>query len=130
MNPVVHFEMPVDDRDRASAFYAEAFGWGIQKFGPEMGSYVVVSTTETGEDGRPKSPGAINGGLFPKSPDNTAPSVVIGVDDIATHCRIVEGAGGKLVGETLEIPGIGLYQQFTDTEGNKLSMLQPQGMGG
>lgn len=56
MNPVVHFELPVEDRDRASDFYANAFGWEAQKFGPEMGNYTVVSTSERGENGFPKNP--------------------------------------------------------------------------
>jgi len=38
--------------------------------------------------------------------------------------RIVE-AGGKLLGEPMEIPGHGLYASFYDTEGNKVSIIQP-----
>jgi predicted enzyme related to lactoylglutathione lyase len=62
MNPVVHFEMPAENRKRMSDFYTKVFGWQTQQLGPEMGEYVVVSTTESGEDGRPKMTGAINGG--------------------------------------------------------------------
>ena len=39
---VVHFEIPVDDRDRASAFYGGAFGWQLNSM-PDMG-YTLVST--------------------------------------------------------------------------------------
>lgn len=39
MNPVVHFELPVEDRDRASEFYSTVFGWEANKLGPEMGNY-------------------------------------------------------------------------------------------
>ena len=90
-----------------------------------MGNYVVVSTTETAPDGRPTAPGAINGGFFPKSPDNSVPSVVIGVEDIKAHAKKVAAAGGKVMGEPVEIPGVGWYLSFIDTEGNRLSMLQP-----
>lgn len=31
---VVHFEIPVDDGDRAVAFYARALGWGLERWGP------------------------------------------------------------------------------------------------
>ena len=27
MNPVVHFEMPYEDRERLVKFYTQAFGW-------------------------------------------------------------------------------------------------------
>ena len=125
MNPVVHFEMPAEDRNRMAKFYAGVFGWRTEMLGEEMGNYVVVSTTETAPDGRPTAPGAINGGFFPKSPDNNVPSVVIGVEDIKAHAKKVAAAGGKVMGEPVEIPGVGWYLSFVDTEGNRLSMLQP-----
>ena len=126
MNPVVHFEMPYDNRDRLAKFYESAFGWQMQKLGDDMGNYVLATTTETDQNG-PKKPGAINGGFFPNKPDWPAqhPSVVIAVDDIKEAMRKVAGAGGKVLGEPIEIPGIGQYVSFTDTEGNRVSMLQP-----
>ena len=126
MNPVVHFEMPYDNRERLAKFYESAFGWQMQMLGDDMGSYVVATTTETDQTG-PKKPGAINGGFFPKKPDWPAqhPSVVIAVDDIKEAMRKVTGAGGKVLGEPMEIPGVGQYVSFTDTEGNRVSMLQP-----
>ena len=96
MNPVVHFEMPYDDRERMAKFYGSAFGWQTQKLGEDMGNYVVTTTTETDEGG-PKTPGRINGGFFPRKPDWPAqhPSVVIAVDDIEEAMGKVAKAGGK-----------------------------------
>ncbi len=127
MNPVVHFEMPAEDRKRMADFYTAVFGWKTQMLGPEMGDYVIATTTESGKDGRPKRPGAINGGFFHKSDDKPAqyPSVVIAVEDIREHMKKVEKAGGKVLGEPWDIPGVGLYVAFFDTEGNRVSMLQP-----
>ena len=126
MNPVVHFEMPYDDKIRMATFYQTAFGWQMQMLGEEMGQYVVATTTETGDEG-PKKPGAINGGFFPKKPDWPAqyPSVVIAVANISTSMADVKRAGGKVLGEPMEIPGVGQYVSFMDTEGNRVSMLQP-----
>lgn len=134
MNPVVHFELPSEDNQRMSKFYGDAFGWQTNQLGPEMGDYVVVMTTETGEDNRPKTPGAINGGFFKKSPANSNPTLVIAVDDIQEGMKKVVAAGGKILGgQTVEgqpdnIPGVGLYIAFVDTEGNRIAMLQPNGM--
>ncbi len=134
MNPVVHFEMPASDRSRMTKFYETAFGWKTQQLGAEMGNYVVVSTTETDEQNRPKMPGAINGGFFQKSDDNQHPSVVIAVDDIRQAMKDVKAAGGNVIGgykkdgEPDEIPGVGMYASFIDTEGNRVSLLQPTGM--
>jgi hypothetical protein len=126
MNPVVHFEMPAEDRKRMADFYTKAFGWKTQILGPKMGGYVLATTTESDEKG-PKRPGAINGGFFQKSDDKPAqyPSVVIFVEDIKKHMKKVEKAGGKVLGEPWDIPGVGLYVSFIDTEGNRVSMLQP-----
>ena len=126
MNPVVHFEMPYDDRDRMARFYGSAFGWQAQMLGDDMGRYVVVSTTETNASG-PKTAGRINGGFFPKRPDWPAqhPNVVIAVDDIRAAMRKVTEAGGRVLGEPMDIPGIGPYVSFFDTEGNRVAMLQP-----
>ena len=56
MDSVVHFEMPYEKRDRMTKFYQDAFGWQAQDLGPDMGNYVVVTTTESNETGRPRSP--------------------------------------------------------------------------
>jgi predicted enzyme related to lactoylglutathione lyase len=118
--------MPYDNGERLAKFYQSAFGWQMQMFGADMGHYVLATTTESDEKG-PKKPGAINGGFFPKKPDWPAqvPSVVIAVDDIKASMKQVTNAGGKVLGEPMEIPGIGQYASFTDTEGNRVSMLQP-----
>lgn len=125
MNPVVHFELPYEDAARAATFYRAAFGWQTQHYGAEMGNYVVVTTAT--KDVQPDAPrGAINGGLYQKKPDFPAqyPSVVIGVDDLERSMRAVREAGGQVLGTPMEIPGVGLYVSFLDTEGNRISMLQ------
>jgi uncharacterized protein len=126
MNSVVHFEMPYDHRERMAKFYESAFGWQMQMLGAEMGQYVLATTTETDEQG-PKNPGAINGGFFPRQPDGGAqyPSLVIAVEDINQGIKKIVDAGGKVLGDPMEIPGVGQYVSFTDPEGNRLSLLQP-----
>jgi predicted enzyme related to lactoylglutathione lyase len=130
MNPVVHFEMPAEDKKRMAEFYTKVFGWQTQFLGAEMGEYVVVSTTETDSNGRPKNLGTINGGFYQKGddPNTHHPSVVIGVDDIEQSIKDIKKSGGTVLGEPVEIPGIGLYVSFIDTEGNRSSILQPSGM--
>jgi hypothetical protein len=126
MNPVVHFEMPAQDRKRMAQFYTKVFGWKTEQLGEDMGNYVLATTTDSDEMG-PKKPGAINGGFFQKTDDKPAqhPSVVIAVEDIKQHMKSVESAGGKVLGEPWDIPGVGLYVSFLDTEGNRVGMIQP-----
>ena len=125
-NPVVHFEMPYRDRARAAQFYSAAFGWQCQMLGEEMGHYLLVATASS--DANPDGHrGCINGGLFPFKPDWPAqhPSIVVGVEDIQAAMARVTQAGGEVLGAPMEIPGIGQYVSFTDTEGNRNSMMQP-----
>ena len=127
MDPVVHFEMPYEDKQRMAGFYAEAFGWQPRMLGPDMGDYVVVETTQTGANGRPSEPGAINGGFFRKSEQaGQQPLVVIAVADIQQSLKKVAAAGGKVLAEPHMIPGIGLYAALLDTEGNRVCVLQPR----
>jgi uncharacterized protein len=129
MCPVVHFEMPSEDNARMCAFYAKVFGWITEQLGEDMGHYVLATTTETVKKkgvSRPKKPGAINGGFFKKSKENDRVSMVIAVEDIKQSMEMVKNAGGTVFGEPMEIPGVGQFVAFQDTEGNKLSMLQPK----
>jgi uncharacterized protein len=128
-DPVVHFEMPYEERERLVKFYSRVFGWEMNKMGEDMGNYVTAATTETDKNRMVTMPGTINGGFFPKKAGEPAqyPSVVIAVEDIKKAMKKVTDAGGKVLGEPVEIPGIGRYVSFMDTEGNRVSLLQPKG---
>jgi predicted enzyme related to lactoylglutathione lyase len=56
---------------------------------------------------------------------SNCPSVVNAVDDINEHIKIISEAGGNVLGKPVQIPGIGMYVSFKDTEGNVCSILQP-----
>lgn len=124
-NPVVHFDMPYEDHERVMNFYTKAFGWQMKKLGSEMDNYVLAGTTETDENMMIKASGGINGGFYKPDVANPAiPSVVISVENLKDSIQKVTDTGGKILGEPVEIPGIGQYVTFTDTEGNRVGMLQ------
>ncbi len=122
-NRVVHFEIEAADRERAKSFYAQAFGWQMQQMGEDMGNYVVVVT------GEPKEPGGINGGLYENpqggAKELNAYSCVIAVDNVDESIGKVRSAGGEILGDKMDIPGIGTFVRCKDTEGNIFTMLQP-----
>src|SRR6185369_17421587 len=133
MDRVVHFEMPAKDNKRVSEFYSKAFGWQMNQLGDEMGSYLLAGTTETDENRMPKTPGAINGGFFKfqEKEGFNVPHIVISVDNLEESMEKVKAQGGKIIGgasgpDTVDdIPGIGRYISFEDSEGNHVGMLQP-----
>jgi predicted enzyme related to lactoylglutathione lyase len=127
MDSIVHFEIPAKDPKRASAFYTEAFGWKVTQF-PGF-EYWSLGTTDSGEDGRPKSPGAINGGMGKKgemAPQNV--TVTISVADIDMALANIEKLGGKQSGKKMPVGDMGWSAYFEDTEGNIIGLWQSKGM--
>ena len=133
MDPVVHFEMPAKDKKRTAEFYSSVFGWKMNQLGAEMGDYLLAQTTETDDNNMVKTPGAINGGFFEsqEKEGSNVPHLVISVDNLEESMKKVEEAGGKILGGAKgpgtidDIPGIGRYVSFEDSEGNHVGMLQP-----
>jgi uncharacterized protein len=125
MCPVVHFEMPAKDRKRVSRFYENALGWGMQQLGEEMGNYILATTTSVDANNMAKEPGAINGGFFDWSEKDSMPHLVVAVDNLDEHIRVMEKQGGKIVSPKMEIKGIGRFAMFVDTGGNRVGMLEP-----
>lgn len=125
MNPVVHFEMPAKDKKRVKTFYETTFGWEMQLLGKEMGDYLLATTTPVDKNRMYKNKGAINGGFYQWGDEGTMPHVVISVADLAQHMKMVKRAGGKILAKPMDIPGIGRFVMFEDTEGNRVGMLQP-----
>jgi predicted enzyme related to lactoylglutathione lyase len=113
---VVHFEIPVEDPERAVRFYSNAFGWRIQKWeGPQ--DYWLVDTG----DGEP----GINGGILRRTPPFDRVVNTVNVDNIDAATARVKEFGATLVGEKMTIPDIGYLQYAQDPDGNIFGMMQP-----
>ncbi len=122
MNKVVHFEIPVDDAERARGFYRSVFEWGLQPM--EGFDYTLALTTPVDEQTQaPREPGAINGGMFRRSADTpSTPVITIDVDSVDDALKQVESAGGTVVRPRTEIPDMGAFAYFKDPEGNILGL--------
>jgi predicted enzyme related to lactoylglutathione lyase len=121
MDKVVHFEIPTDDLDRAKGFYGSVFGWHLQTM-QEM-PYTIVMTTPVDEQTQmPTEPGAINGGMMERTADAPSPVLTVGVDSVDESMKKVEAEGGTIVRPKTEVPGMGAFAYFKDTEGNVLGV--------
>ena len=111
--PVVHWELWSKDPGKVSEFYSKVFDWNVKSL-PEMDYHLV----ETGGEG------GINGGIMtPKK--GTWPgdmTFYIDVDDLEAFCRKIEDAGGKVVVERQDVPGVGSFSLFQDPDGRVLGM--------
>lgn len=123
-NPIVHFEIPVDDVERATTFYTNTFGWGIHKFDMPAGQpYYGVTTTEVDEKMRPTKPGEINGGLMKRVNPGQMFMNYIQVDSIDKMVETITDNGGIIVMPKTEIaPSMGWIAAFKDTENNFMGL--------
>jgi uncharacterized protein len=123
MDGDVHFEIPVDDVERAKTFYGTVFDWQMQAF-PDM-QYTLAMTTPVDEQTtRPTTPGAINGGLMNRSKETPSPVITIGVDSVEEALKKVEAEGGTVITPSTPIEGMGAFGYFKDPEGNVMGLFQ------
>lgn len=122
MNKVVHFEIPANDVKRAVEFYQKTFGWNIEKTPmPDM-DYYMARTVETDQDGMPKTPGAINGGIMKRNTPTDQPVIVISVSNLDDHLVKAKEHGAQVVMEKMTVGDMGYYARITDTEGNVIGV--------
>jgi hypothetical protein len=110
---VVHFDIPIDDADRAVAFYNEVFDWGLERWG-QMDYW---TTAERPGDG-------IGGALGRREQPGEAVTIYIDVDDIDATLAAIEAAGGRRLSERMPIPTVGWMALFADPEGNRIGLFQ------
>lgn len=124
MDPVVHFEIPVDDLERAKKFYSSMFGWKLEDFAmPDGSNYVMASTVEMDKETYvPKTPGGINGGIALRAENFKAPTFAVQVDSIDDYLKKVVEAGGKVAIPKSDVAGMGYSAAFVDPEGNTLGL--------
>jgi uncharacterized protein len=112
---VVHFEIPIDEPDRAAAFYREAFGWNVTRWGA-VDYWNITSGAEPG-------PGA-EGALTARTEAPEGVLVYVGVDNIDRTMEKIKEAGGAPVTGKLPIPTMGWMARFRDSEGNLVGLFQ------
>jgi predicted enzyme related to lactoylglutathione lyase len=118
---VVHFEIPYDEQERASAFYSEAFGWTLAPM-PDM--HYVLATTGPSDQGPPSEPGFINGGLLQRGLPVGGPVLVVDVEDVEAALEQIEKLGGTTVAAKQAVGDMGFSAYFKDPEGNLLGLWQ------
>jgi predicted enzyme related to lactoylglutathione lyase len=120
-NKVVHFDIPVDNMERAKKFYNNSFGWKIFPTGMQ-GDYHLVTTVPSDEKGSPIEPGGINGGFFVRENNNQSIGIAIKVPNIEKTLSTIEKNGGKIIYKKMPVGDMGYVAQFQDPEGNILSL--------
>ncbi|MCE7933461.1 MAG: VOC family protein [Chlorobi bacterium CHB2] len=114
MPRVVHFEIAADNTERAAKFYADVFGWNINKWDEQ---YWLISTGER------ETPG-IDGGLMKKMENFPGVINTIDVDSVDEYAEKITNSGGAVVVPKMAIPNVGFFAYCRDTEGNIFGIMQ------
>ncbi len=122
MNKVVHFEIPTEDRERAKKFYAAVFDWQLRDMPFQEDVYTFAITSPVDDQFMHVEKGGINGGLFKKEGPMQNPVITIEVPSIDEHIPKIEAAGGKLLVPKGEVPDMGYYAYFRDSESNVMGL--------
>lgn len=114
MDRVIHFEVPVDDPDRAGTFYREALDWEVARSSGPADYWLAT----TGPEDQP----GINGALTRRS--ELSAWIHVGVDSVDKAIRRIEEAGGAVLTQKMPIPGVGYMAYCRDTEGNAFGVYE------
>ncbi|WP_114558940.1 VOC family protein [Desertihabitans aurantiacus] len=106
-----YIEIPARDLAAATAFYAAAFGWRFNDYGP---AYAGIRSAD-GE-------GEVGGLAATDEPTGSGgPLVLLYSDDLEATAEAVVAAGGAVVRGPYDFPG-GRRLHFTDPTGNELGV--------
>lgn len=122
---IIHFEIPANDVEKIKKFYADLFGWKIEKL-PTM-EYYSVTTVPMDEKGNLLRPG-VNGGLYKREQAMQQPVNYIYVESVDEYSKKVESLGGKIVVPKMEVQGMGWFALGQDPEGNTFGIFETMPM--
>lgn len=115
-NSLVHFEIPVNDPEKMSKFYSEAFGWNFES--APMGEGQTYWTISTGPQGK-----SLAGGMYKKQGADEVVRFYVGDEDLEGTIARVERAGGSLL-QRFEVPGMVTGALLYDPEKNVVGIVK------
>ncbi len=86
MATFVHFDMSVDDPERAKRFYRELFDWEFEDLPPAMNYYLIHTKGLDGKEG-------LGGGMAKRETPDQGSTNFIGVKSIDDICKRIEQLG-------------------------------------
>ncbi len=117
-NPVVYFEIPVNDIERAIKFYKEVFKFDFEKENIDNNDMALFPFSDENSG----ISGALAKGDIYK-PTNDGVVIYFGAENIDTILELATAKGGQILYPKKNI-GIGLVAEFEDSEGNRIALFQ------
>lgn len=121
VHPVPYFEIPVDDMDRAVAFYESLLGTKLTR--QKVDGYDMALFPF--EEGAPGATGALAKGDIYR-PSKNGPILYFRVKDIGQIVAKAQAMGRPILYPVKDIGDAGYVAEIEDSEGNRLALLQPR----
>jgi uncharacterized protein len=118
-NPVVYFEIPVMNMERAMKFYSTVFNAAFEKTtidGNDMALFPIA------EDGIGISGALAKGEIYKPTRDGTL--VYFKTENIDSTLNLAEQNGGKKLYPKTSNGALGFVAEFEDSEGNRVALHQ------
>jgi predicted enzyme related to lactoylglutathione lyase len=115
-NALVHFEIPVNDLDRMSKFYSEAFGWNFQA--SPMGEGQMYWLITTGPEDK-----SLGGGMYKKQGQDELVRFYVGDENLDGASARTERAVGSLISR-FDIPSTVTGALMYDPERNVFGIIK------
>lgn len=119
INPVVHFEIPVTDMERAIGFYEAVFGYRLTR--EEVDGYDMAFFPRA--DGKPGASGALaKGDVY--QPSREGVILYFDVPDIDAVIAKATARGVRVLYAKKDIGDAGFVAEIEDSEGNRIALSQ------
>lgn len=116
-NPVVYFEIPVHDVERAMNFYRAVFEFEFKKTDIDHNEMALFPFVAGGE--------GITGALAKGDiyiPTKEGVLVYFNTDDIEKNLELAVKNGGKMLYPKTSVGELGFVAEFEDCEGNRIAL--------
>ena len=113
--PIVHYEIPANDVEKLRKFYEECFGWKFSNANMPGAEYWMFSTGKS----------SLGGGIYKKQDANERPKNYVHVESVDAAVVTFQQAGGSIVVQKQDVPGVGFIAVGLDPEGNMVGLYQP-----
>ncbi|MCZ7393032.1 MAG: VOC family protein [Candidatus Methanoperedens sp.] len=117
MPTIVHFDLPVDDLERAKKFYKKLFDWKFNQVPMAIAFYLIETKDLNGNQ-------AVGGGTGKRRLPAQNIMNYIGVPSVEEYITKVKKLGGNIITPKTAAPGWGYLAICVDTENNLFGLWQ------
>jgi predicted enzyme related to lactoylglutathione lyase len=117
-NPVVYFEIPVNNIDRAINFYKTVFNFDFDK---EIIDKIEMALFPFANENTGISGALAKGEIYKPTKDGVV--IYFKTENIDVTLKLATSNGGQILYPKTD-NGIGLVAEFEDTEGNRIALYQ------